>query len=78
MATLRRVRLGELIGILFLERPVDGLLEDGLGLIDLEFGLQIGDLVGEAAAVGAAAGICELERLIGDVITITAPVVLVC
>lgn len=78
VAALRRVRLGELIGILILDRSVDGLLKDGLGLIDLELGLQIGDVVGEAAAVGAAAGIRELEWLIGDVICKTAPVVLVC
>ena len=41
-------------------RAVDALLEDRLGLVDVELGLEVLDVGGEGAAVGAAA-----ETLVG-------------
>ena len=50
------------------------LLEDRLGFIDLELALEISHVVGNAAAVGAAAGIGKAELLVCDVITEGSPI----
>jgi hypothetical protein len=54
---------------------VDTLLEDGLGLIELELGLEVMEMVGVAAAVGAATSVGKLELLIDDLLTGTSPIV---
>jgi hypothetical protein len=74
-ATLRRVRLGEVISVIVLvKRAVKGLLKDGFGLIDLELALQISHMVGDAAAVGAATSVGEAERLVCDLVINRAPI----
>lgn len=70
---LRRVRLGQVIAVLLL-RAMEGLFEDGLGLIDLELGLEVGGVMGKVAAVGAATGVGEAEVFVGDVIVNSAPI----
>jgi len=71
--TLRRVRLGEVISVLLIKRPMDRLFEDGIGLIHLELGLEVGEMmVGEA--VGATASVGEVEALIHDFFAGTSPV----
>lgn len=49
-------------------------LKDRLGLVDLELGLEITHMVGDAAAVGAAAGIGEAEWLVCNVIAESSPI----
>lgn len=53
---------------------MERLFEDRLGLIDLELGLEVADVVGEAATVGAAAGIGELEVFVNDFFSEASPV----
>lgn len=65
----RGVRLAELLVL----RTVEFLLEDGLGLVDLELGLEVVDVSGQAAAVGAAPGIGEVEALIDGFLTRLTP-----
>jgi hypothetical protein len=64
--------LGQSVVILSL-RAVDVLLEDRLGLIELKLGLEVMEMVGIAAAVGSTASIGELELLVDDFFTRTAP-----
>ena len=52
---------------------MDGLLKDGLGLVDLELGLEVGEVVGEVAAVGATTGVGEGEALVSDFLAEAAP-----
>lgn len=66
----RGVRLAELLVL----RTVEFLLEDGLGLVDLELGLEVVDVSGQAAAVGAAPGIGEVEALVDGFLTRLTPV----
>jgi hypothetical protein len=74
-ATLRRVRLGEVISLVVVFKwTMKRLLKNRLGLIDLELGLEISHMVGDAAAVGAAAGIGEAEWLVCDVIAKSTPI----
>jgi len=53
---------------------VEGLFEDRLGLVDLELGLEVAGVVGEAATVGAAAGIGEPEVFINHFFSEASPV----
>lgn len=53
---------------------MDRLFKDRFGLVHLKLGLEVGDMVGEAAAVGAAACVGEGEVLISDVIVDGSPV----
>jgi hypothetical protein len=53
---------------------VDGLLEDGLWLIDLELGLEVMDVV-EARRVGSATGVGEVEMVIEDLLAGIAPTI---
>jgi len=71
-----RVGLGE--GVILDLGAMDPLLEDRLGFIELEFGLEVRKVVGVAATVGAAAGIGKIELLIDDLLTDSAPVSLAC
>jgi len=59
--------------VLFL-RAVERLLEDRLGLVDLKLGLKVGDVVREAAAVGATARVGKSELLVSDIIVDGSPV----
>ena len=52
---------------------VQALLKDGLGLVDLELGLEVLRVAGDAAAVGAAAGVGKVERLVGGLLASVAP-----
>jgi hypothetical protein len=70
---LGRVGLGEIFMVLFL-RAVERLLEDRLGLVDLKLGLEVGDVVREAAAVGATARVGKSELLVSDIIVDGSPV----
>lgn len=54
---------------------VDALLEDGLGLIELELGLEVMEMVRVTAAVGAATSVGELELLVDDLLAGTSPIV---
>lgn len=58
--------------VLFL-RAVERLLEDRLGLVDLKLGLKVGDVVREAAAVGATARVGKSELLVSDIIVDGSP-----
>lgn len=50
------------------------LLKDGFFLVYLELGLEVGRVVGDAAAVGAATTLGESKALIGELITDTTPI----
>ena len=68
----RALRLGEHVVLLNLG-AVEALLEDGLRLVDLELGLEVMEVVGVAAAVGAATSVGELELLVDDLLARRAP-----
>lgn len=55
---------------------MDGLLKDGLGLIDLELGLEIAHVVGDGATVGATASVGEGEALVDDFLAKTTPFII--
>lgn len=74
---LGRVGLGEVVVLLLFLGAVKRLLKDGLLLVDLELGLEVGDMMGEAAAVGAAAGVCELKIVVSNIIAEATPVLVV-
>lgn len=52
---------------------MDGLLEDGLGLIDFELGLEVAEVVGGEAAVGAATGVGDVEAFVRNDVSDGAP-----
>lgn len=68
----RGVDLGELV--VSHNGAVESLLEDGLGLVELELGLEVLQVVGVAAAVGATAGIDKVELVVDDFLARSAPV----
>jgi hypothetical protein len=72
-SALGRVSLDQLVRLV-LKRAVDGLLKNRFRLVDLPLTLEVADVVGEAAAVGAAAGVRELEVLVHDFFTKASPV----
>ena len=49
------------------------LLEDRVGLKGLELGLEIGDVVGVLAAIGAATGIGEIVPIVMGLFSRSAP-----
>lgn len=67
----RGLRLGQGIVVLGL-RAVEVLLKDGLGLVELELGLEVVE-VGIAAAVGSASLIGEAEAAVDNFLTGTTP-----
>jgi hypothetical protein len=69
------VRLGQILAV-FVDGAVDGLLENGLRFVEVELGFQVPNVVGDTAAVGAAAGIGEAEVLIHDLLAKVTPVTL--
>lgn len=73
-ATLGGVRFNKTLAIIIIVGAVDGLLKDGLRLIDLELGLEVGYMVTQVAAVGAATGVVETEVLVRNVIVHGTPV----
>jgi hypothetical protein len=77
-ATLRRVRLGEILAVLIGHGAVESLFKDRLGLVDLKLSLEVVDVVREAAAVGAAALVGEVKAAITDLLTHTTPVEISC
>jgi hypothetical protein len=54
---------------------VQRLLKDGFRFVDLEFCLEIVDVVRHGEAVGTAAGVDKGEVLVGNVVAIAAPIV---
>lgn len=60
--------------VLLSEGTMDGLVKDGLVIVNLELVLESSGTVGKAAAVGAAPGVGEGEVFIHDVIFHVAPV----
>jgi hypothetical protein len=67
----RSLRLAQ---ILVLRGTVETLLEDRLGFVDLELGLEAGWVGSEAAAVGTASSVDEVEFfLVDDLFTGVAP-----
>jgi hypothetical protein len=66
------VRRGLGLALLILGAHV--LLEDGLRLVDLKFGLEIINVARQATAIGAAAGIVEVEVFVHHLVTSIAPV----
>lgn len=74
-ATLRTVRLGEVISlVIFVNRAVQRLLKHGLGLVDLELALQVTNMVGEGAAVGAAPSVGKAELFVCNVVSKCTPI----
>lgn len=65
--------LSQLLAVL-LGRAMDRLLEDRLRFVDVELGLEGIQVVGVAAAVGAATSVGETEVLVDDLLTSIAPV----
>jgi hypothetical protein len=57
------LRLGQDVVILS-DGAVDALLEDGLGFVELELGLEVVQVVGVATAVGTTARVAEVELLV--------------
>lgn len=55
---------------------VQVLLEDGLGLVDVELGLELGAVRDYARAVGSAPGVGEVEVLVDDLLAGFTPVFL--
>jgi len=53
---------------------VQALLKDGLGLVDLELGLEVLRVTGDAGAVGAAAGVGVVEGFVDGLLAGVAPV----
>jgi len=50
------------------------LFKDRLLFVDLKLGLEVGDMMREAAAVGTAAGVGEAELIVRNVITEGSPI----
>ena len=62
--------------LVFLSRhlgAVQALLKDGLGLVDLELGLEVLRVAGDAAAIRAAAGVGKVEGFVDDFLAGVAP-----
>lgn len=60
-------------GVVLVLGTVEGLLEDGLGLVDLELGLEVAQVCRVATAVGAATGVGEVEFLVEHLLANFAP-----
>lgn len=54
--------------------PMHALLKDRLGLVELELGLEVVEVVGEAAAVGTASSISKVEWFIDHFFAGVAPI----
>mgnify|MGYP000901800718 CR=1 FL=1 len=70
---LAGVSTGEYVVVIFFHRTVKRLLKDGFFLVYFELGLEVGRVVRDAAAVGAAATLGKSKALIGEFITDTTP-----
>ena len=66
---LAGVSTGEYVVVIFFHRTVKRLLKDGFFLVYFELGLEVGRVVRDAAAVGAAASVGKAKLLIGNVVT---------
>lgn len=64
------------LGELWVLSTMDRLLKDGLGLVELELGLEVLEVVGIAGGIGAAASVGEVELVVKNLITRVAPVAL--
>lgn len=72
-AALGGSRLGEILALIVLGGTVNGLLEDGLGLVDVKLGLEVAELI--AAAIGATSSMGKGEILVVlDFLASVAPV----
>ncbi len=68
----RGISLGELL-VGLVDGTVDTLLKNGLRLVELKLGLEVPEVVGVAAAVGAATGIVKVEGLVDNLLEGTTP-----
>lgn len=67
-------RLGELIlDLIFVFGAMDALLEDRLRLVDIKLRLEVIDIIRNAAAVGAASSVREVEALVNYFLTRATP-----
>lgn len=73
LTALRRVRLGQAVS-LFFNRAMDRLLKDWLLVNNFKLGLEVGNMVGGSAAVGATASISQGEVLILNVVCNGPPI----
>lgn len=60
--------------MILLLRAVERLLEDRLRLVDLKLGLEVRDVVREAAAIGATTRVGKGKLLVSDIIVDGSPV----
>lgn len=54
--------------------PMHTLLKDRLGLVELELGLEVVEVVREAAAVGTTSSVAEVEWFIDHFFASVAPI----
>lgn len=62
------------LGKLWVLGTVDRLLEDRLGLVELELGLEVLEVVGIAGRIGSTASVGEVELVVKDLIARVAPI----
>lgn len=60
--------------MILLLRAVERLLEDRLRLVDLKLGLEVRDVVREAAAIGATTRVGKGKLLVSDIIVDGSPI----
>jgi hypothetical protein len=72
-----RARVGVGLGqdvVVFVLGPMNSLLKDGFGLVELELGLEVLQVVGVATAVGTTAGVGPVELLINNLLASASPI----
>jgi hypothetical protein len=75
-AALRSVCLGEVVTVVLLSllrRDEEMFFKDGLGLIDLKLGLEVTNMMGDGAAVGAATSVGKAEVFVYNFLARISP-----
>lgn len=62
------------LGELWVLGAVDRLLKDGLGLVELELGLEVLEVVGIAGRIGATPSVGEIELVVKNFIARVSPI----
>lgn len=62
------------LGELWVLGAVDRLLKDGLGLVELELGLEVLEVVGIAGRIGATPSVGEIELVVKNFIARISPI----
>lgn len=62
------------LGQLSFGGAVNALLEDGLDLVEIEFGLEVTQVMAITGGVGSATGISKIELIIEDLVAGVAPI----